>query len=135
MSYKIIDLINREDERGRLFEVFKESEVGRSFKGQVFIATTKPGKTRGLHFHKRKTEWYSVLRGKAKLTIINNETKEEKFYNMNGKNPQVVEIPPKHFHFIKNIGKSDMQLLVYVDEVFNSENPDTFTEDPRTYEK
>lgn len=132
MKYKVIDLTSKDDERGSLIEIFREPVLGNSFKGQVFLATAKPGKIRGLHYHKRKTEWYCLLKGNARLTLINNKTKEETVYNMSGKNPQVVQIPPHHFHFIENVGNSEMQLLVYVDEVFNPKSQDTFFEDLRS---
>lgn len=125
MNYRVLERKKKADERGSLVELFREDDLD-NFKGQTFLTIAKPGKTRGKHFHKRKTEWYSVIKGKAKLTIINNKTASKKEMELRGSDPKVIEIPPNNFHFIENTGKSDMMLLVYVNEVFDAKDPDTF---------
>jgi UDP-2-acetamido-2,6-beta-L-arabino-hexul-4-ose reductase len=111
------------DKRGELVEVFKFPEIG-----QVFYIITKPGVTRGNHYHKRKIEKFCVIEGFAELVIKNKNSGEIKKINLSGDSPTVVSIPPNHIHNIKNIGEIDMFLLVWVNEIFNPSEPDTYAE-------
>lgn len=116
-------LERKSDDRGDLIEVFKFSDLG-----QVFYVKTKPGKVRGGHYHKRKIEQFCVIEGKAELRLRDiNSNKIEKII-MDGENPEIVLIPINYIHDIKNIGGKDMLLLVWVNEVFNPDDPDTYNE-------
>lgn len=119
------------DERGNLVEVFRPEDVNDSIKGQFFVTTALPGKTKGNHYHTHKTEWYCVIQGEGRITIIENDSLKQHVINANGTKPQTVEIPPKTYHYIENVGKKELILLVYVDEVFNPKDPDTFYEKPK----
>lgn len=124
LTIKKLDI--KRDERGWLAEVVRPEDVGDSSFGQILVTTAGPGHIKGNHYHKRKTEWYCVLQGKALLTIINNKTRERKEISMGDDNMVLVKIPPHHFHAIKNIGKNEMFLLVYVSEPFNPSDPDIY---------
>ena len=128
MKTNIKNLILKKDKRGMLLEIIKAEDVDNKAFGQLMLTTALPGFTKGEHFHKRKTEWYCVIKGKGLLRIINNKTKEKEETILEEKKMQLVKILPNHFHSIKNIGKDEMYLLVYIDEVFNPLDPDTFYE-------
>jgi UDP-2-acetamido-2,6-beta-L-arabino-hexul-4-ose reductase len=114
----------KQDERGKLIEIFKIPGVG-----QVFYSTTKPGVVRGNHYHTRKIEKFCVIEGKAKIKLRNRETNEIEEHIVLGDNPEIVEMKPNWTHNIENIGEKEMKLLVWVNEVFNPEDPDTFSEE------
>ncbi|NCO44718.1 hypothetical protein GW888_01435 [Candidatus Wolfebacteria bacterium] len=113
----------KQDERGKLIEIFKIPDVG-----QVFYSTTKPGVVRGNHYHTRKKEYFCLIEGKGLIKLRNRETGEIKEIEVSGENPEIVEMPVNWTHNIKNIGDLEMKLLVWVNEVFKPDDPDTFSE-------
>lgn len=126
MKITIKNLEIKKDKRGWLIEIIRAEDVGNKKFGQILITVANPGQTKGNHYHKRKTEWYCVLKGRGILTIINRKTKEKKEIKMGEKNMVLIKIPVNHLHWIENVGKNEMMLLAYTDEVFNSNDPDTY---------
>lgn len=114
----------KEDERGKLVEVFKVHNFG-----QVFFLVSKVGVVRGNHYHKRKIEKFCVIEGEAKINLRDRQTGELRQYLVSGGRPQVVLIPVNHTHNIENIGNSEVKLLVWANEVFDPEDADTFSEE------
>jgi dTDP-4-dehydrorhamnose 3,5-epimerase len=115
------------DERGWLAEILRQEDIDVNKKfGQFYVTTAKPGITKANHYHKRKTEWFCVIKGKGKLVLKDIETNEVKELEMGDKNMIVVKIPPNMAHAIKNIGSNMMYLLAYIDEPFFAEDPDTY---------
>ena len=126
MELIIKKLIISKDERVWLCEIVRPEDVENSQFGQILVTTAGKGQIKGKHYHKRKTEWYCIIQGKAILTITNNKTKESREIPMGEDNMVLVKIPPFNFHEIKNVGETEMLLLVYVSEAFNPSNPDTY---------
>jgi UDP-2-acetamido-2,6-beta-L-arabino-hexul-4-ose reductase len=111
------------DERGSLFELIKSKSLG-----QIFVSKTKPGITRGNHFHHLKNEKFCVIEGSAVVKfrhLITNETYE---YFVNGVEPSVVNILPGYTHSITNTGTGELITLFWANEPFDKENPDTYFE-------
>ena len=118
ISHKI-----HQDERG-LF-----SELSRSHsKGQSSISFTKPGYTRGNHFHKRKIERFTVLKGEAEIQIRKFMTNEIVSYKLNGKKFPFIDIPIWHVHNIKNIGKDILITHFWINDFYEKNDDDTFSE-------
>jgi UDP-2-acetamido-2,6-beta-L-arabino-hexul-4-ose reductase len=107
-----------------LAEIIK-SNIG----GQIFFSVTKPGITRGNHFHRRKIERFCVVEGKAviKLRIIGTEEVIE--YRVRGDKPSFIDIPVFHTHNITNTGTKDLYTLFWTNEFFDPENSDTYYEE------
>lgn len=126
MEIVIKKLLVSRDERGWLSEIVRPEDVGKTQFGQILITTANKGQTKGKHYHKRKIEWYCVIQGKAILTITNNKTKKGREVPMGEGNMILVKIPPNHFHEIKNIGETEMLLLVYINEAFDPSDPDIY---------
>ena len=126
MNVNLRKLEIKEDSRGKLVEILKPSFVKQKITGQVMIATTFPGQERGRHYHKRKIEWYSVIAGEGILSLRDNNTKKVEEIRLTGKEMKLIEIPPYWFHWIRNVGESEMILLVYIDEEFNETDPATY---------
>lgn len=111
------------DNRGSLVELLKSNNFG-----QIFFSTTKPGITRGNHYHNRKIEKFCVLSGEGKISfraICNNHVFD---YHVSGTQPEVVDIPVGYTHNITNIGKTDMLLVIWANEIFDPNDPDTIFE-------
>ena len=120
-------LKKHEDERGYLVEAFK---FPKPTIGQVYYSTTKPGVTRGNHYHtKNKIEKFLVIEGEALIRQRNRQTGEILEKEVSGDKPEVVETILGWTHNITNIGKGEMKLLVWVNEVFDPEHPDTIAEE------
>jgi len=112
------------DNRGNLSELFKFPRGG-----QVFVSTTKPGITRGNHYHHTKTEKFCVISGSAVIRFRKIGSEEVIEYPVNGDEIRIVDIPPGYTHSIQNTGKEDMICLFWSSEIFNPEKPDTYYEE------
>jgi len=114
------DLQQRCDPRGCLAEFVKSPTAG-----QIFVSTTKPGITRGNHYHHTKTEKFLVLQGEALIRFRHIENSEIIEYSVRGEDFRVVDIPPGYTHSIENIGTGELVTLFWASEIFNSDIPDT----------
>jgi len=109
------------DDRGWLFELLKSKYLG-----QIFISKTKPGITRGNHYHHSKVEKFCVISGIASVKLrhlIDNLTVE---YIVDDEKIQIIDIPPGYTHSIKNIGDKDLMTIFWANEIFNQNKPDTY---------
>jgi len=126
------ELIQHKDERGELAELLKSPYVG-----QIFVSRTRPGITRGNHYHDSKVEKFAVVEGEAiiRFRSIKPEVRDQRpevrevlEYRVSGSEFRVVDIPPGYAHSIENVGKGDMVVLFWASEMFNPEKPDTYFE-------
>jgi UDP-2-acetamido-2,6-beta-L-arabino-hexul-4-ose reductase len=113
----------RTDERGWLFELTKSPVFG-----QVFVSTTKPGVTRGNHYHDSKIERFCLVQGKGLIRFRKIDTGDVIEYPVSDSNIQLVDIPPGYTHSIENVGESDMLVLFWANEIFDPNVPDTYFE-------
>lgn len=125
---KIKKLNIKSDQRGWLVEVLSSSDVNNRPFGLIHVTTAKPGFIKGEHYHKRKTEWFCVIKGEGKLMLRDLDTQKTREIMLGEDSMSIVEIPPYIFHSIKNIGNEDLYLLAYVSESFDPKDPDTFKE-------
>ena len=115
----------KKDERGWLAEIVTKEDVPNPF-GLILVTTAYPGKTKGNHYHKRKSEWYCVVQGNGLLAITDLASKKKTEIRIGKNNMALVKIPPNYLHSITNIGQEEMILISYVDESFNEKDPDTY---------
>jgi UDP-2-acetamido-2,6-beta-L-arabino-hexul-4-ose reductase len=113
-----IDL--KTDDRGWLFELVKS----RCF-GQIFVSKTKPGITRGNHYHDTKVEKFCVIQGQGVIRFRNILGDDVIEYAVDDKEIKVVDIPPGLTHSIENTGDGEMLTLFWANEIFDPEHPDT----------
>lgn len=113
------------DPRGCLAEFMKSEAFG-----QIFVSRTKPGITRGNHYHHTKTEKFLVLEGEAiiRFRSIQPGVGEAEVieYRISGKDFKVVDIPPGYAHSIENVGATEMVVLFWSSEVFDPQRPETY---------
>ena len=112
------------DQRGSFVEVFK-LEKG----GQVAFSTTKPGITRGNHYHIRKSEKFCVVSGHASIKLRRVGTDKIIEYKVSGEQPAWIEMPIYYTHNITNIGDTELVTLFWINEHFNPDDPDTYYEE------
>ena len=109
------------DKRGRFVEFLKTQSSG-----QVSFFTAKKDVIRGGHYHHTKTEKFLVLQGTALFRFIDVITKESFSIKTNYSESKVVETIPGWAHNIKNVGEDDLIVMLWANERFDKENPDTF---------
>lgn len=126
ISYNDVDQLVFEpkmnsDERGAFSELVRT--VGA---GQISVSTSKPGVTRGNHYHHTKVEKFVVVKGEAMIRLRKiNETETRKIA-VSGEKLQIVTIPVGYTHNITNTGKEEMVLMIWCNEVYDNNNPDTY---------
>jgi UDP-2-acetamido-2,6-beta-L-arabino-hexul-4-ose reductase len=111
------------DERGSLFEAVKTIHGG-----QCFISSTRPGVTRGNHYHTRKFERFLVVQGTAKIRVRKVFDKAIAEFEVRGDSPQFVDMPTLHTHNITNTGDSELITLFWAHEIFDPAHTDTVPE-------
>jgi UDP-2-acetamido-2,6-beta-L-arabino-hexul-4-ose reductase len=143
------DLQQKTDDRGVLAEFMKSAQFG-----QLFVSRTKPGVTRGNHFHHTKAEKFLVVEGegivrlrhilsggqsaegKAQRTDDGGQEAEGRpptagrqviEHRVSGKDFRVVDIPPGYAHSINNVGSGEMVVLFWASEAFDPTEPDTYS--------
>lgn len=109
------------DARGIFVEMLKTKDSG-----QFSYFTAHPGITRGGHYHHSKTEKFLVIKGKAKFRFKKLISQEYYEIETSGNNPQVVETIPGWSHDITNIGQEEMIVMLWANEIFDREHPDTY---------
>ena len=112
------------DNRGSFVETTKLKSGG-----QISFSTTKPGVTRGNHYHTRKAERFAVIKGKAKIEIRRVDTELTYSFYLDGSNPSFVDMPIWFTHNITNIGNDDLYTIFWINEEYDILNPDTYYED------
>ncbi len=108
------------DERGSLAELLKSPRCG-----QIFVSRTKPGVTRGNHFHHTKTEKFMVVQGVGVIRMRHLSSGEVTSYELRGEDYRVVDIPPGVTHSIENTGHDELVTIFWASEVFDPARPDT----------
>jgi UDP-2-acetamido-2,6-beta-L-arabino-hexul-4-ose reductase len=110
------------DERGMFAEMLKTKDSG-----QFSFFTAKPGVTRGGHYHNSKTEKFLVIQGKARFGFRHVALDEMHEIVTTSKELKIVETVPGWSHDITNIGTEDMIVMLWANEIFDPDNPDTIT--------
>jgi UDP-2-acetamido-2,6-beta-L-arabino-hexul-4-ose reductase len=123
------------DTRGSFTEILKSPD-----RGQVSVNISKPGITKGNHWHHTKVEKFLVVSGKGVIRFrkvgedIQRRGAEAQSewgiaeYFVSGEKMEVIDIPPGYTHNIENLGDSDMVTVMWASEALNPDKPDTFFE-------
>lgn len=109
------------DNRGSFTEVIRTLD-----RGQVSINISKPGITKGNHWHNTKNEKFLVVSGEGLIRFRKIDSEEIIEYRVSSEKLQVVDIPTGYTHSIVNVGDREMVTLMWANEAFNCERPDTY---------
>jgi UDP-2-acetamido-2,6-beta-L-arabino-hexul-4-ose reductase len=109
------------DQRGSFTEFIKTPD-----RGQVSINISKPGITKGNHWHHTKNEKFLVVSGKGVIRFRKIYSDEIIEYFVTGEKMEVLDIPTGYTHNIENLGDTDMVTIMWANEYFDPEEPDTF---------
>ncbi|HII4499406.1 TPA: NAD-dependent epimerase/dehydratase family protein [Clostridium perfringens] len=111
------------DKRGSFTEFIRTHEYG-----QVSINISHPGITKGEHWHHTKNEKFLVVSGEGIIQFRDIRNDEIIEYHVSGERLEVIDIPTGYTHNIVNIGNKDMITVIWANEVFNPDLPDTYFE-------
>lgn len=111
------------DERGSFTEILKSAD-----RGQVSVNISKPGITKGNHWHHTKNEKFVVVSGKALIRFRRCGSDEITEYHVSGEKLEVVDIPTGYTHSIVNEGDTDLVTLMWCNECYSQDRPDTIYE-------
>jgi UDP-2-acetamido-2,6-beta-L-arabino-hexul-4-ose reductase len=109
------------DTRGIFVEMLKTRDSG-----QFSFFTAHPGVTRGGHYHHTKSEKFLVIQGEAHFKFRHMYTGETHQIITNGTYPKVVDTVPGWTHDITNIGENDLIVILWANETFDHDRPDTY---------
>lgn len=115
------ELKMNEDHRGSFTEFIKTPD-----RGQVSVNISKPGITKGNHWHHTKNEKFLVVSGKGVIRFRNVSSNEVIEYFVSGDKLEVVDIPTGYTHNIENLGDANMVTIMWANELFVPEKPDTY---------
>lgn len=109
------------DNRGSFTEIFKTID-----RGQVSVNISKPGITKGNHWHQSKNEKFLVVSGKGVIRFRKIDSDKIIEYYVDDQKMEVVEIPVGYTHNIENLGSNDLVTIMWVNERFDPNKPDTY---------
>lgn len=109
------------DNRGSFTEFLRTPE-----RGQVSVNISKPGIVKGNHWHHTKNEKFLVVKGEGVIRFRQIFSDEVIEYRVSGEKLQVVDIPCGYTHNIENVGDGEMVTVMWANEAFDPEHPDTF---------
>lgn len=112
------------DNRGSFTEILRTKN-----NGQFSVNISKPGITKGNHWHNTKNEKFLVVSGQGVIRFRKPGDTEIFSYFVSGERLEVVDIPVGYTHNIENLGDSDMVTFMWCNECFDSAHPDTFALD------
>lgn len=108
------------DHRGSFTEFIKTPD-----RGQVSVNISKPGITKGNHWHNTKNEKFLVVSGTGVIRFRKVDSDDVVEYFVSGEKLEVIDIPVGYTHNIENLGATDMITIMWCNECFDPEKPDT----------
>ena len=120
----IFDLKMNCDDRGSFTELLKTGNCG-----QFSVNISKPGITKGQHWHHTKWEFFIVVAGKALIQQRKIGTEEVLNFEVSGQKIQAIHMLPGYTHNIINLSETeDLVTVMWANEAFDPGKPDTFFE-------
>jgi dTDP-4-dehydrorhamnose 3,5-epimerase-like enzyme len=110
----------RRDDRGWLLKVLNGHEDHlRSDVGECYVTWSEPGQIRGNHYHPVTSEWFTVILGRARLTLCDPETGERASMELDGSEPVTVFVPAGLAHVLRTHDDLSALLVVYADHPYD----------------
>ena len=117
-------LNSHEDNRGSFTEFIRTCD-----RGQVSVNISRPGITKGNHWHDTKNEKFFVVKGEGIIRFRKIGESDITEYRVSGSKPEVVDIPCGYTHNITNVGDDDMVTIMWANELFDPDRADTYYEE------
>ena len=121
----VFDLKMNVDDRGSFTELLKTASCG-----QFSVNISKPGVTKGQHWHHSKWEFFMVVSGVGRIEQRKIGTDEVLTFDVSGERVQAVHMLPGYTHNIINLSDTqDLVTVMWVNELFDPNKPDTYFEE------
>lgn len=114
-------LVANTDHRGSFIEFIRTND-----RGQFSINVSRPGIIKGNHWHHTKNEKFLVVSGKGVIRLRRIDSNDVIEYFVSSDRLEVIDIPPGYTHNIENLGDIDMITVMWANECFDPEKPDTY---------
>lgn len=114
-------LDTHKDYRGSFTEILKTFD-----EGQISVNVSKPGITKGNHYHHTKNEKFLVVSGTCVTKLRKIDSDKIISIKTSGDKLEIIDIPPGYTHCITNVGKSNSVTLMWANELYDKSKPDTF---------
>ncbi|NOX96503.1 MAG: dTDP-4-dehydrorhamnose 3,5-epimerase [Nitrospirae bacterium] len=123
------------DERGRLMEILRSDEEFFDKFGQVYLTTALPGIVKAWHYHRKQTDHFLGVIGKARVALYDSREDSPTFKEVNEfilelANPFLLKIPPLVYHGFKCISKEEASIINIPTQLYDYDNPDELRVDP-----
>ena len=113
------------DARGSFTELLKTQNCG-----QFSVNITKPGVTKGQHWHNSKWEFFIVVAGRSLIRERRLDSDEILEFEVSGERIEAVQMLPGYTHSITNLSNTDdLVTVMWANECFDPQHPDTFFEE------
>jgi len=109
------------DTRGSFTEFIRTPD-----RGQMSVNVSKPGIVKGNHWHNLKNEKFMIVSGSGVIRLRKIYEAEIIDVHASADKLEVIDIPPGYTHTLENTGDTDMVTLIWVNETFDKDNPDTY---------
>ena len=121
-----IQIIQRKkltDSRGWFLKVItgKENNLP-DFTGEIYLVSSIHGASRGGHYHKKATEWFTIFQGESILKLFDVKTKEKFEIKINNLKPITIVVPPYMAHRFDAVNKDPFGLIAYTDKHYEPED-------------
>lgn len=122
---------NYEDARGSIMEILRSDDALYSGFGQVYLSTCKPGISKQLHYHNKKTDIFFCIAGKAKLVVYDiregSPTKGKRAEHvLSTEQPLIIKVPPHVAHGFACTSREEAVILTVTSIPFNQEDSDDY---------
>lgn len=89
---------------------------------EIYVTNAKPGQSKGGHYHEKAKEWFTLLKGKCTLVLIDVKTLIVTKIKMDESEPKTIFVPPFIAHEFYNTGKEEFLLLAATDRLYRKED-------------
>lgn len=121
-----IQIIQRQkliDSRGWFLKVITGKEKNLpDFTGEIYLVSSTGGASRGGHYHKKATEWFTIFQGESILKLFDINTKEKFEIKVNNLKPITIVVPPYIAHRFDAVDKNPFSLIAYTDKHYEAED-------------
>jgi dTDP-4-dehydrorhamnose 3,5-epimerase-like enzyme len=120
---KLIERKKIKDNRGWFLKTINGLEEGLpSYTGEVYVVYSNFGGSRGGHFHKKATEWFTIIEGESLLKLHDIDTNEYYEIYLKNSNPTTIVIPPFVAHRFDSIKDKPFMILAYTNELYSPDD-------------
>jgi dTDP-4-dehydrorhamnose 3,5-epimerase-like enzyme len=111
------------DERGYFLKTLMSDKFDINFNQlEIYVTNAKPGHSKGGHFHEKAKEWFTLLKGKCTLVLIDVKTLATSNIELDERNPKTIFVPPYVAHEFFNTGAEDFLLLAATDQLYQKQD-------------